>query len=197
MHLRQIILWVLAILGLYAFWLIVAATRSGTLARHYRCHFAEKPRERLFIASLSFFLSFALVRLLTHAIRAGRGPFHNVQMGGRHIHHMVWGISLLLIVGYGWLNQVGTGMGASSLWMGRLMALLYGVGAALTLDEFALWLNLADVYWLPQGRESVDAVLLFGSLLSAGVWGGPFLRTLTREALRIVAPQRVRRKSAA
>jgi hypothetical protein len=99
---------------------------------------------------------------------------------------MVWGISLLLIVGYGWLMQVGTGMGQSSRMMARLMALFYGVGAALTLDEFALWLNLEDVYWLPQGRESVQAVLLFGSLLSVGIWGGPFLRGLARESWRLL-----------
>ncbi len=197
MHIRAIIPWLLGVVGLYALWVIVAATRRGTLAHHYSRHFTDTRRERLFLASLSFFLTFAVVRMLTHAIRAGRGPFHNVEMGGRHIHHMVWGISLLLIVGYGWLVQVGTGMGASSQWAGRLMALLYGVGAALTLDEFALWLNLADVYWLPQGRQSVDAVLLFGSLLSAGVWGSPFLRAVTRESLRVVAPGRSSRQRAA
>jgi hypothetical protein len=54
------------------------------------------------------------------------------------------------------------------------MSILYGVGAALTLDEFALWLNLqADVYWTRQGRSSIDAVILFGSLLMIGAWGAP------------------------
>ena len=48
------------------------------------------------------------------------------------------------------------------------------MGAALTLDEFALWLNLANVYWSRQGRESIDAVVLFGSLLAIGTWGAPF-----------------------
>jgi hypothetical protein len=62
--------------------------------------------------------------------------------------------------------------------LSRLTAVLYGIGAALTLDEFALWLLLRDVYWTREGRESVDAVLLFGALLSAGLWGGPFLRAL-------------------
>ena len=58
------------------------------------------------------------------------------------------------------------------------MALLYGAGAALTLDEFALWLNLEDVYWSQEGRASIDAVILFGALLSAGIWGRGFLRAL-------------------
>jgi len=53
------------------------------------------------------------------------------------------------------------------------MSILYGVGAALTLDEFALWLNLRDVYWAREGRSSIDAVILFGALLAAGAWGAP------------------------
>ena len=60
----------------------------------------------------------------------------------------------------------------------------YGAASALTLDEFALWLNLEDVYWARQGRESVDAVVLFGAVLSMGLWGGPFFRALYREGRR-------------
>jgi hypothetical protein len=56
--------------------------------------------------------------------------------------------------------------------------MLFGVGAALTLDEFALWLTFRDVYWEREGRLSIDAVVLFGSLLSAAMWGGPFLTDL-------------------
>jgi hypothetical protein len=75
-------------------------------------------------------------------------------MHGRHIHHLVWGITLLLVVGYLWMLQVGTGSNQSLVLLGRLTSLLYGVGSALTLDEFALWLNLRDVYWEREGRES-------------------------------------------
>jgi len=64
-----------------------------------------------------------------------------------HLHHLVLGILLLLGVGYLWLAQVGTGIGRSLDWPSRITALLYGIGAALTLDEFALWLRLEDVYW--------------------------------------------------
>jgi hypothetical protein len=120
---------------------------------------------------------------ITHRIHAGRGPFHDVTVGGRHIHHLVWGIFLLLVVGYGWLLQFGTDLSARSRWPGRLMSFLYGVGAALTLDEFALWLNLSDVYWERQGRASIDAVLLFGSFLGIGFLAGPFLRSIVRDAL--------------
>lgn len=114
------------------------------------------------------------MRGITHLIRAGIGPFHNVSSGGLHIHHLVWGILLLLVVGYVWLIEAGT---TSSL-LSSITAILYGVGAALTLDEFALWLNLQDVYWAGPGRESIDAVVIFAGLLSVGIWGAPFLREL-------------------
>jgi hypothetical protein len=89
---------------------------------------------------------------------------------------LVFGIIILLGVGYGWLADIGTGVDDSSLLLSRLMSILYGVGAALTLDEFALWLNLKDVYWSPQGRSSIDAVILFGALLAAGAWGFPLFK---------------------
>lgn len=155
-----------------------------TVQSLYRLHFTNPRRERLFLASMSFFVTFAFVRYVTHQIRIGRGPFRNVTTGGRHIHHLVWGILCILAVGYLWLIQVGTGLGDSRKWA-RSTACVYGVGSALTLDEFALWLNLADVYWGPEGRVSVDAVILFGSVLSTGLLGGSFFRAL----LRFLAPR--------
>ena len=152
----------------------------GRLGALYRLHFRDPRRERLFLASVGFFVAFGVVRVVVHAIRAGRGPFHNVEVGTTHIHHLVFGILLLLLVGYLWLVQVGTERGRAS----RLTALAYGVGAALTLDEFALWLNLQDVYWTSEGRESIDAVVLFGAVLSVGLWGGPFFGAVGREVSR-------------
>jgi hypothetical protein len=151
-----------------------------TLKRIYGFHFKSERRERLFLASVAFLLTFALVRIVTHLIKAGVGPFHNVSSGGLHIHHLVWGILLLLVVGYVWLIEAGTGSNLLS----SLTAIGYGVGAALALDEFALWLNLQDVYWTGTGRESIDAVVIFAAGLSAGIWGGPFLRELALHLLR-------------
>lgn len=149
------------------------------LAELWNEHVAsDRRRERLLVASLAFFLTFGIVRAITHSIRAGIGPFHNLTgSGGAHVHHLVWGILLLLVVGYLWLIDAGVNGG----WPSRITALLFGVGAALTLDEFALWLTFEDVYWERQGRASVDAVLLFGGLLSIGVWGHPFFRAVLRE----------------
>ena len=164
------------------------------VAEIYHEHFAHPHRERQLVAALAFYISFACIRILTHSIRAGRGPFHNIETGGLHIHHLVWGILLLLAVGYCWLLQVGTDMRSKARWPGRLMACLYGIGAALTLDEFALWLNLRDVYWERQGRVSIDAIILFGTLLAIGVLGGRFFHSLARNAF---GRRRGRRKSQA
>ena len=150
------------------------------LAGLYHFHFKDERRERLFLASVGFLLTFAVVRAITISIRAGIGPFHNLSAGATHIHHLVWGILLLIAVGYVWLLEVGVG----SSWVASLTAILFGVGAALTLDEFALWLNLQDVYWERQGRISVDVVLIFAGVLSVGIWGGPFWRGLAKLVIR-------------
>lgn len=150
----------------------------------YKQHLRESRRERLFLASVGFFIAVAVVRGITIAIHNDIGPFHNVAMHGRHIHHFFWGILLLLLVGYSWLIEVGTGSATSLRWMGQLTSMLYGVAAALILDEFALWLNLSDVYWQRQGRESYEAMAFFGGILAVGVFGGPFFRGIARELLR-------------
>ena len=169
-----------AVLASTAVLLVLHHTRLGSLLHK---HVPDRPRRRMFLASLAFLFTFAGLRLLTWAIHNDIGPFHDVQMGGRHIHHLVWGILLLLLVGYCWLAEVGTGEAGTSLIASRLMSLLYGIAAALTLDEFALWLNLRDVYWAREGRASIDAGIIFVALLSAGFWGGPFFRGLAHEFL--------------
>jgi hypothetical protein len=141
----------------------------------YNKHFCERRKERQLFSTGAFFVTFASVRGITHAIRAERGPFKNITPGGRHIHHMTFGITGLLSVGYLWMLEIGVNEQRRS---SRTTAAVYGAGAALTLDEFALWLNLEDVYWAKQGRESIDAVVLFGSLLSLSVLGKGFLTEL-------------------
>ena len=156
------------------------------IAGHYRDQLNNPRQERLFISSLTFLGGFTAARGITHAIQHRIGPFHNLSIGGRHLHHMVFGIGGLLAVGYLWLLLIGTQRHPSL--SSRATAGLYGVGSALTLDEFALWLNLQDVYWAKQGRQSIDAVAVFGALLSIGVWGGPFLRAVARDLLRRQPP---------
>jgi hypothetical protein len=107
-----------------------------------------------FFMLVAFVVTFLVTRLVTHMIRTGRGPFRDNTVGGVHIHHAVYGIFLLLGVGALEFAYRPEPPGA------QVLAALFGAGAALTLDEFALWLHLDDVYWGPEGRRSVDAVLV-------------------------------------
>jgi hypothetical protein len=114
---------------------------------------------------LAFLTTFLVTRFVTHAIRSGKGPFRDASVGGVHLHHEVYGIFLLL--GAGTLEFTYRPDGPWD----AVLAVLFGAGAALTLDEFALWLHLQDVYWTREGRSSVDAVLIalvVGLLLLVG-----------------------------
>jgi hypothetical protein len=154
-------------------WLIPA---RDLRALYYK-HFGDRRKERQLFSTGAFFLTFASVRGITHAIRAERGPFKNITPGGRHIHHMTFGIAGVLTIGYLWLLEIGINEERRA---SRVTATVFGSGAALTLDEFALWLNLEDVYGAKQGRESIDAVVLFGSLLVLSLLGKGFIKELPR-----------------
>ena len=99
---------------------------------------------------LSFLISFGVVRTVTHLQKYKILPN---QDGLLHIHHLVPGIFLLIFSGY-----IGISFWASAR-IRHIMAILFGIGAALTIDEFALWLYLRDVYWERQGRDSIDAII--------------------------------------
>jgi hypothetical protein len=176
--------WILPILVVVILGSLAAIVSQSRLRGVYKSRFTESRRERLFLASVGFFTTAAVVRGITIAIHHNIGPFHDVSMHGRHIHHLVWGILLLMLVGYSWLIQMGTGAASSSRWGDRLTCMVYGVAAALTLDEFALWLNLRDVYWEREGRESYEALAVFGSLLAVGVFGRKFFHGAGQEFAR-------------
>ena len=155
---------------------LLQLTRLGFIVRST---IPDRPRRRMFIASVSFLITFAGVRLIVSLVIHNHGPFEWVMVRGHHIHHLVWGIMILLLVGYGWLLDLGRSHSPLSIFFSRLMSVSYGVGAALTLDEFSLWLNLdPNDYWSREGRISIDAVILFGGILAVGAWGAPFFRGL-------------------
>jgi hypothetical protein len=148
------------------------------LAAFYQRHLSDPRRERGFLSASGFTLAFGAARAITHAIRAGVGPFENISAGGTHIHHSTFGIFGLLGVGYAWTYRRGIGNPDEHRWGSRLTAVSYGIASALTLDEFALWLDLHDDYWNQRGRKSLDAVALFGGLLAMGVAGRSALQEL-------------------
>jgi hypothetical protein len=108
-------------------------------------------------------LSFGFIRFSTRMIRAEVSWWPgNVSPGGLHIHHLVFGIVLMMLAGF--LNFV---IQPYSPWF-EILAGVFGVGVGLTLDEFALWLYLDDVYWSEEGRSSVDAVV-FAAIIGGAV----------------------------
>jgi hypothetical protein len=123
-------------------------------------------REPEFLFLVSFLASFGFIRTSAHMIRAQVSWWPgNVQVGGTHIHHLVWGILLLLICGY-----IGTVVQPDSPW-GHIAIIGFGIGTGLAMDEFALWLNLRDVYWEREGRRSIDAVIVVGILAGIAATG--------------------------
>ncbi len=143
--------------------------------------FADEPgRGTLAWMLVAFLVTFVVTRVITRMIRAGRGPFKDTEVGSVHIHHAVYGIFLMLCAGTGEFVYR-----PPAPWL-QILAVAFACGAALTLDEFALWLYLEDVYWSREGRKSVDAVLVaacVGGLLllganpldadaGAGAWAG-------------------------
>jgi hypothetical protein len=133
----------------------------------YQRRFAHEPQaERALLSSIGFTGAFAACRGITHAIKAGVGPFGNMSVGGRHLHHSTPGILGLIGIGFIWTQTAFTGDDSPPQWGSRITSSLYGICAALTLDEFALWMDLSDDYWTPAGRKSIDAAVLFGGLTS-------------------------------
>jgi hypothetical protein len=109
---------------------------------------------------LSFTGTFAVARGITHLIRTGRGPFVNVNIGRRHIHHFVPGILLALLSG-------GASIAVRHEQLDTWLALPFGTGAALILDETALLIELNDVYWSDEGVLSIDVGLGATGLLAS------------------------------
>jgi hypothetical protein len=110
----------------------------------------------------SMLLSFGFIRLSTRMIRAEVSWWPgNVEPGGLHIHHLVFGIVMMMVAGF-----VAFAVQPDSPWF-EIAAGIFGIGLGLTLDEFALWLHLEDVYWSEEGRSSVDAVV-FAAIIGGG-----------------------------
>ena len=123
---------------------------------------------------LAFTATFGAVRGITYAIKDGKGPFRNLSVGGAHLHHYMWGIGLIAGVG-------GIAVhGEDSQRKHPVVALSYGVGLALIVDEFALLLDLQDVYWAKQGRISVDLGIGGSSLAGTYFAALPLFRALRR-----------------
>ncbi len=123
----------------------------------------DSGRQPLFLALIAFIATFMITRLITRLIRSGRGPFGNMSAGGVHVHHVVPGVVAVLAGGL-----MGFSANRHGIWF-EVGAVLFGIGAALVLDEFALILHLDDVYWKEEGRLSADAVLIAVAFMGASL----------------------------
>jgi hypothetical protein len=119
----------------------------------------------LLLALTAFVLTFLITRVVTRMIRAGKGPFGNISTGGVHIHHVIPGVVLSVLGGFGAVASTRHGVGSA------VFAVVFGIGAGLVLDEFALILHLDDVYWTEEGRKSVEVVVLTAALVGLVLCG--------------------------
>jgi hypothetical protein len=132
---------------------------TASIGSAYQSGIVDTGREPHFLFFVSFLLTFGFIRTSTHMIRAQVSWWPgNVSVGGTHVHHLVWGILLLLICGY-----IAVALDPESPWR-EVVAVFFGIGTGLTLDEFALWLDLKDVYWEKEGRKSIDAVIIAAAI---------------------------------
>jgi len=163
---------------------------AGITGLHREVHtaYVEElgPAERAALMSWTGFSgTFAAVRAITYSIRGGKGPFRNISAGSTHLHHYLWGIAMLGAVGAVAVH------GTDEARRHPAVALSYGTGLALIVDEFALLLDLKDVYWAQQGRVSVDVgvgIVAAGGTLFAAL---PILRRLVRNRGRLREAQPV------
>jgi hypothetical protein len=125
----------------------------------FQQNIVEPGKLPLLLALSAFVLTFAITRTVTRMIRAGKGPFRDITPGGVHVHHVVPGVVLTVVGGFGAVASGQWGAAAG------IFAVIFGVGAGLVLDEFALILHLDDVYWTEEGRQSVEVVVLTASLV--------------------------------
>jgi hypothetical protein len=143
-----------------------AVTTAASLGSAFDDYIVDAGKLPAFLFLVSFLGMFAFIRTSAHMIRAEVSWWPgNVEVGGTHIHHLVWGIIVLMISG--WI-AIAVDPGSPGR---ELAAVAFGIGTGLTLDEFALWLELKDVYWEEEGRKSIDAVIVAGILAGFGVLG--------------------------
>jgi hypothetical protein len=152
----------------------MALTSSPKVVRRVFREELDPGQKAALLSWLAFSATFGAVRFITYSIKDGKGPFGNLSVGGEHLHHYMWGIGLISGVG-------GIAVhGEDEQRRHPLVALTYGAGLALIVDEFALLLDLQDVYWAKQGRISVDLGVGGSSLAGTYFAALPLIRALRR-----------------
>jgi hypothetical protein len=138
----------------------------ATVGSEFQTEIVDSGRLAAFLFFVGLLGTFGFIRTSTWMIKNQVSWWPgNVTVGGTHVHHLVWGICAMMIFGY-----VGVVLQPDSPWR-ELVTVLFAIGMGLTLDEFALWVELKDVYWTKDGRKSIDAMIVAGCLAGMVVVG--------------------------
>ena len=142
-------------------------TTASFISDFWNDQLVEHDRQWLFLVLLGFVGSFAFIRMSTRLMRSPRVPWWpgSVETGGVHVHHLVFGIVTMMVAG----TISFAGFATSPLY--EICALFFGIGIGLTIDEFALWVHLDDVYWAQEGRQSIDATVIAAAALALVLLG--------------------------
>jgi hypothetical protein len=145
-----------------------AIATASIFSDFWNQHIVAHERQGVFLVLVGFILSFAFIRMSTRLMRSPKVPWWPgsvVSDSGVHLHHLVFGIVAMMIAG-----TLGFAVHGDSPWA-EICGFLFGVGAGLTIDEFALWVYLDDVYWAEEGRSSIDATVIAAAAMGLVVVG--------------------------
>ncbi|HET9197863.1 MAG TPA: hypothetical protein VFN92_06380 [Solirubrobacterales bacterium] len=141
---------------------------TATIFGDFYDRIAEHELQGLYLVLIGFILSFAFIRMSTRLMRSPKVPWWPgsiVSDSGVHLHHLVFGIVTMMVAGAAGFAAFG-----NSPWT-EICAFAFGIGAGLTIDEFALWVYLDDVYWAEEGRSSIDATVLAAAAMMLALLG--------------------------
>jgi hypothetical protein len=145
---------------------------ANFIADFWNEHLVAHDRQGVFLVLVGFVGSFAFIRMSTRIQRSPRiswWPGSVSTESGVHLHHLVFGIVTMMVAG-----TLGFAALGHSPWA-EICGLFFGIGAGLTIDEFALWVYLDDVYWAKEGRSSIDATVIAAALIGLVALGvNPF-----------------------
>jgi lysyl-tRNA synthetase class 2 len=161
----------------------VVTTTASFISELWNDQLVEHGRQYHFLVLVGFVGSFGFIRLSTRLMRSPRVPWWPgsvVSEGGLHVHHHVFGIFTMMVAGV-----VSFALSDVGFWY-DLCALAFGIGLGLTIDEFALWLHLDDVYWAEEGRSSIDATLIAVAAMGLILLGAAPYEVSADSALAVV-----------
>ncbi len=162
----------------------MVTTTASFISELWSDQLVEHGRQYHFLVLVGFVGSFGFIRLSTRLMRSPRVPWWPgsvVSEGGLHVHHHVFGIVTMMVAGV-----VSFALSDVGFWY-DLCALAFGIGLGLTIDEFALWLHLDDVYWAEEGRSSIDATLIAVAAMGLILLGAAPYDVTADSALGVVA----------